>query len=77
MAIRNMLPTNLLNDFKSYLEHKGFMILKPVGSYEVLRAKRNKDFVIIFRQNKNKDYLSFQDKDYMWVNDFLKQKGEV
>lgn len=42
MSIKNMLPTNLLNDFKSYLEEKGFMILRPVGSYEVLRAKRGK-----------------------------------
>lgn len=77
MAIKNMLPTNLLDDFKSYLEEKGFMILRPVGSYEVLREKRGKEFVLIFRQDKNKNYLSFQDKDYVWVNDFLKQKGEI
>lgn len=77
MAIRNMLPTYLLNDFKKYLEQKGFMILRPVGNYEVLRAKKDKEYVLIFRQDKNKDYLSFQDKDYVWVNDFLKQKGEI
>lgn len=77
MAIRNMLPTYLLDGFKKYLEEKGFMILRPVGSYEVLRAKRGKEFVLIFRQDKNKNYLSFQDKDYTWVSDFLKQKGEI
>lgn len=77
MAIKNMLPTYLLNDFKKYLEEKGFIILKPNGNYEVLRAKRNKQFILIFRQDKNKDYLSFQDKDFPWVNDFLKHKGEI
>lgn len=77
MAIRNTLPTYLLNDFKKYLEQKGFMILRPVGNYEVLRAKKGKEFVLIFRQNKHQDYLSFQDKNYVWVNDFLQQKGEV
>lgn len=45
MAIKNMLPTYLLNDFKKYLEEKEFMILKPNGNYEVLRAKRNKQFI--------------------------------
>ena len=70
MAIRNMLHKNKLVEFEQFLDSKGYMILPTVGAYEVLRARKGKDTVIVYQQRDVKEHLSIMDKDYRLVREF-------
>ena len=72
MAIRALLHMNKLKDFESWLEKQGYMILpKSKNPYEVLRAKKSKDTVIIYRKGDSKEHLSIMDKDYDLIHKFI------
>lgn len=73
MAIRNLLHMDKLEDFEEYLKNdEGYMIL-PLSNnpYEVLRAKKGSDTVIIYRRSSAKEHLSVMEKDYRLVERFL------
>lgn len=73
MAIRNLLHMDKLEEFEEYLRnYEGYMIL-PLSKnpYEVLRAKKGNDTVIIYRKSSAKEHLSVADKDYRLVERFL------
>lgn len=78
MATRNILPINKLGEFEDFLERKGYMILATSKNpYEVLRAKKDSDTVIIYQKNGAKEHLSTMDKDYHLVREFIKtQKSD-
>lgn len=78
MATRNILPINKLGEFEDFLERKGYMILATSKNpYEVLRAKKGSDTVIIYQKNGAKEHLSTMDKDYHLVREFIKtQKSD-
>ena len=69
MAIRALLHMNKLKDFESWLEKQGYMILPASKNpYEILRAKKDKDTVIIHQKGDSKEHLSIMDKDYALIH---------
>lgn len=72
MANRALLHMNKLKDFESWLEKQGYMILPTYKNpYEILRAKKSKDTVIIYRKGDSKEHLSIMDKDYDLIHKFM------
>ena len=72
MAIRALLHMNKLKDFESWLEKQGYMILPTSKNpYEILRAKKDKDTVIIYQKGDSKEHLSIMDKDYHLIRKFI------
>lgn len=78
MATRNILHINKLSEFEDFIERKGYMILATSKNpYEVLRAKKDSDTVIVYQKNGAKEHLSTMDKDYHLVREFIKtQKSD-
>ena len=74
MAIIELLHISKLNDFGKWLEEKGYMILPTSKNpYEVLRAKKDKDTVIIYQKKDSKEHLSVMDKDYSLIRRFINE----
>ena len=73
MANRALLHMNKLKDFEKWLEEKqGYMILPTSKNpYEILRAKKGKDTVIIYQKGDSKEHLSIMDKDYPLIHKFI------
>ena len=72
MANRALLHINKLKDFEKWLEKQGYMILPTSKNpYEILRAKKDKDAVIIYRKDDSKEHLSIMDKDYPLIYRFI------
>ena len=72
VANRALLHINKLKDFEKWLEKQGYMILPTSKNpYEVLRAKKDKDTVIIYQKGDSKDHLSIMDKDYPLIHKFI------
>lgn len=72
MAIRALLHINKLKDFEKWLEKQGYMILPTSKNpYEVLRAGKGKDTVIIYQKGDSKEHLSIMDKDYPLIHKFI------
>lgn len=75
MATRNILSINELSKFEDFLERKGYMILGTSRNpYEVLRAKKDSDTVIVYQKKEAKEHLSTMDKDYHLVREFIKEQ---
>lgn len=75
MATRNILPVNKLSEFEDFLERKGYMILgTSKNPYEVLRAKKDSDTVIVYQKKEVNEHLSTMDKDYRLVREFIKSQ---
>ena len=74
MASRALLHINKLNDLEKWLEKQGYMILSTSKNpYEVLRAKRDDDTVIIYCKKDSKEHLSVMDKDYSLIRRFINE----
>lgn len=72
MANRALLHMNKLKDFESWLKKQGYMILPTSKNpYEILRAKKDKDTVIIYQKGDSKEHLSIMDKDYALIHKFI------
>lgn len=72
MATRNMLHKSKLKEFELFLVNKGYAIVETSKNpFEVLRAKKDKDIVIIYEKAKAKEHLSVMDKDVKLVNEFI------
>lgn len=71
MAERNFLHIKHLDEFRDYLASRGYLAV-PLSrnEYEVLRMKRNKDTVIVFKKNGAKEHLSVMNKDIHHVRCF-------
>lgn len=75
MATRNILSINKIHEFEDFLESKGYMILATSKNpYEVLRAKKANDTVIVYQKKEAKEHLSTMDKDYHLVREFIKSQ---
>ena len=73
MATRNILHISKLQEFEDFLEHKGYMIVATSKNpYEVLRAQKGGDTVIVYQKKDAKEHLSTMDKDYHLVREFIK-----
>ena len=72
MANRALLHINKLKDLEKWLEKQGYMILSTSKNpYEILRAKKDKDTVIIYQKGDSKEHLSIMDKDYPLIHKFI------
>ena len=75
MATRNILHISKLQEFEDFLETKGYMIVaKSKNPYEVLRAQKDGDTVIVYQKKDAKEHLSTMDKDYRLVREFIKRQ---
>ena len=73
MSTRNILHISKLQEFEDFLETKGYMIVaKSKNPYEVLRAQKDGDTVIVYQKKDAKEHLSTMDKDYNLVREFIK-----
>lgn len=74
MANRALLHINKLKDFEKWLEKQGYMILPTSKNpYEILRAKKGKDTVIIYQKGDSKEHLSIMNKDYPLIRKFIRE----
>ena len=73
MATRNILHISKLQEFEDFLETRGYMIVATSKNpYEVLRAQKDGDTVIVYKKKDAKEHLSTMDKDYHLVREFIK-----
>lgn len=77
MAERCLLHKNKLELFKWWLSSKGYEIQATKGFYEVLRAKKKKNIVIVFQRYNADEHLSVQQKDYRLVREFIRETKEM
>lgn len=74
MACRNLLHVNRILEFSLWLAEQGYSInLKSNNPYEVLRAKKDKDLVIIYCKQNANEHLSISDKDKRLVTRFIRE----
>ena len=73
MAERCLLHQNKLFWFKWWLCARGYEIQANKSIYEVLRAKKDKNTVIIYKTDNAKEHLTVQQKDYRLVRQFLRE----
>ena len=76
MADRRTLAISNLEDFKKWLINKGYTIEQTKGCYEVLRARKLKNLVIIYKKSNSTVHCSVQDKDIKLIKMFIKEKGD-
>ena len=75
MATRNILHISKLQEFEDFLETKGYMIVATSKNpFEVLRAQKDGDTVIVYQKKDTKEHLSTMDKDYHLVWEFIKRQ---
>lgn len=75
MATRNILHISKLQEFEDFLETKGYMILATSKNpFEVLRAQKDGDTVIVYHKKDTKEHLSTMDKDYHLMREFIKRQ---
>ena len=73
MATRNILHISKLQEFEDFLETKGYMIVATSKNpYEVTRAQKDGDTVVVYQKKDAKEHLSTTDKDYHLVREFIK-----
>lgn len=73
MAERCLLHKNKLDLLKRWLSSKGYEVQQTKGIYEVLRAKKNKDTVIIYRKSEILEHLTVQQKDDKLIRQFIRE----
>lgn len=77
MAERCLLHKNKIEPLKIWLTSIGYELHPLKGIYEVLRAKKGNDTVIIFRKGEVKEHLTVQQKDEKLIRQFIRAtKGE-
>ena len=75
MATRNILHISKLQEFEDFLETKGYMIVATSKNpYEILRAQKDCDTIIVYQKKDSKEHLSTMDKDYRFVREFIKSQ---
>lgn len=73
MAERCLLHKNKLEALKTWLVSKGYEIMQIKGDFEVIRAKKDRDTVIIYKRLDAKEHLTVQQKDYSLVRQFIRE----
>ena len=73
MAERCLLHKNKLDLLKWWLSSKGYEIQTTKDVYEVLRAKKDKNTIIIYKKDNAKEHLTVQQKDHRLIREFIKE----
>lgn len=77
MAERSLLHQNKLEPLKIWLTSGGYELQPTKGIYEVLRATKDKETVIIYKTSLAKEHLTVQQKDHKLIRQFIREtKGE-
>ena len=76
MAERCLLHQSKLDLLKWWLSSRGYEIQATKGMYEVLRAKKGKDTVIIFEKCGAKEHYTVQQKDDKLIRQFIRETKE-
>ena len=76
MANRCLLHKSKLEDFSNWLVSEGWVLESPKGDYEVLRAKRGKDLLLLYK-GKSSEHYSILDKDSKVVRKYIKQSKKL
>ena len=75
MTTRNILHISKLQEFEDFLESKAYMIVATSKNpYEVLRAQKDGDTVVVYKKKDANEHLSTMDKDYHLVREFIKSQ---
>ncbi len=74
MANRHLLAASRADEFKAWLAENGWVIEAPKDYYEVIRARRGKRVLIVYRRLEKGQHLTIHDKDAGVVRAFLKDK---
>lgn len=74
MAIRNMLHLNKMDDFQSWLILNGWTIVKAQGIFEVLRGKKDKRTLIIYKKTNAKQHVTVRRNDFDIVFAYFKDR---
>lgn len=75
MANRMLLAIKLKDEFESWLIEKGYEILTTTpNSFEVIRARKGKRVLVIFKRIEAKEHFSIMDKDASIVRQFIRER---
>lgn len=75
MAARNILHISQLEAFTAYLLEKGYRHQPPSrNEYEILRMKKGRHVVVLFKRLNSKEHLSVMDKDLWLVFNFFGER---
>lgn len=74
MANRYTLHVSHLPKLQEWLQAKGFELL-PLSNnpYEVLRARKDKRTIVVYKKLNAKEHLSIMDRDYPLIRAFLNE----
>ena len=74
MADRNTIHFSHLDRFKRWLVKDGYELL-PLSNnpYEVLRAKKGEDWLILYKRFGAKEHYTYMDKNWKTVRRFLNE----
>ena len=74
LASRNLLPINLKDEFAQWLVNNGYKILAPKDFCEEIRAKSEKNTIVVYKKFSATVHLSVMDKDVKTVKRFLAER---
>ena len=74
MANRSTLHKSKLEDFKVWLTDNGWSIESTKGYYEVLRARKGKQLLLVFFRHESKEHYTVQDGYGQVVRDYLRAR---
>ena len=78
MAERCLLHQNKLELLKWWLTTKGYEMQQPIEiSCEVLRAKNDKETIIIYKKHRAKEHLTVQQKDHKLIRQFIRETRQM
>ena len=77
MAERCLLHKSKLQELKQWLESQGYTILETKDYYEVLRAKKDKNLIIIYKKSDVKEHLTVQQKDDKLIRRFIRESKKA
>lgn len=71
MANRNTMHLKHFEAFTAYLTAQGYEKKPTTNDYEVLRMRKGKNTIILYRRNNMEQHYSVRDKDMWLVYNFL------
>lgn len=78
MANRNTLHKSRLSEFRAWLQKQGYVVLKPKGTFEVLRWENRigKPMPILFDRSDALEHYTSNDAAFPFVKQFLRTKKQ-
>ena len=76
MANRCLLSMNRVYDFRKWLEKNGYEIVETKGIFEILRAVKGNEKVIIYKRLNSKEHCTVPDANVRIVKKFINETRE-